>query len=178
MSPYMNSSKFVKIASTIYHSFAKESVKIRFLISDVSAGNLTMCHEKRVARSCGSDLQPPYHVLTKWTKTIVRHLTIKLDFAYLYFFNCCDFVNKPERLWKYQVTQSSMCCFSFTLSNTDAVQISSILVAKVVFISFFFRFKIREKVLVWKTKHSRKQSQSSTWRSEDKLSINDILLYW
>jgi len=65
MSPYINSSKVVKTASTIYLSFAKESVKILFLISDVSAGNLTMYHEKRVARSCGLDLQPTYQVLTK-----------------------------------------------------------------------------------------------------------------
>lgn len=65
MSPYINSSKAVKIASTVYLRFVRENVKIRFLISDISAGNLTLCHEKRVARNCGLDLQPKYHVLTK-----------------------------------------------------------------------------------------------------------------
>lgn len=148
MLPYINSSKVVKVASTVYLSFARESVKMYFLISDVSAGNLTMCYEKRVARSGGLDLQPKYHVLTKWTKIIVRDLT-KVDFEYLYFFNWCHFINKSEGLWKYQETQSFMCCLSVTLSPTDAVQISSTLAASVVFIkqfaSLFFQIQDKEK---------------------------------
>jgi hypothetical protein len=50
MSAQINSWTFFKTASAFYLSFAKERVKIRFLISKVFAGNITLCREQHVAR--------------------------------------------------------------------------------------------------------------------------------
>jgi hypothetical protein len=58
MSPEINGSQIFKIACTFYLGFAGESVKRRFLISNVTSGNRTLCRgqcvdpEVRVEGAC------------------------------------------------------------------------------------------------------------------------------
>jgi hypothetical protein len=56
MSPNLNSSEVFDIVSAFYPGFSRENLKIIFLISNVSAGHITLCRKQHVARELGVKL--------------------------------------------------------------------------------------------------------------------------